>query len=293
MLLFALQKGASYSIRKGGLPRPGGGGGQCIKGASEVAELLRVENLHVTVAGVEILRGVDLTIGENETHVLMGPNGSGKSTLGYSIMGHPKYIVTEGRILFRGEDITKMSADKRAALGLFLSFQAPLEVPGLTMSAFLRKAMEERAGKHIRFSEYRQELKKQMEGLQMDASYASRALNVGFSGGEKKKSEILQLNMLKPQLAILDEADSGLDVDAVKTVAEGVARYQKETGGSLFMITHSTRILENLKTDRVHVLVNGRIVDNGGPELADRINAEGFAAYEELRKDAAAQGEAE
>ena len=258
-----------------------------------MAELLRVENLHVTVAGVEILRGVDLTIGENETHVLMGPNGSGKSTLGYSIMGHPKYIVTEGRIIFRGEDITTMSADKRAALGLFLSFQATLEVPGLTLSAFLRKAMEERAGKHIRFTEYRQELKKQMEGLDMDASYASRALNVGFSGGEKKKSEILQLNMLKPQLAILDEADSGLDVDAVKTVAEGVARYQKETDGSLFMITHSTRILENLMTDHVHVLVNGRIVDNGGPELAERINAEGFAAYEEFRKDAEAQGEAE
>ena len=259
-----------------------------------MAELLKVENLHVTVAGVEILKGVDLVIGENETHVLMGPNGSGKSTLGYSIMGHPKYIVTEGRIWFRGQDITEMSADKRAALGLFLSFQAPLEVPGLTLSAFLRKAMEERTGKHIRFSEYRSELKKQMDGLQMDASYASRALNVGFSGGEKKKSEILQLNMLKPQLAILDEADSGLDVDAVKIVAEGVANYQKETDGSLLMITHSTRILENLKTDHVHVLVNGRIVANGGPELADQINAEGFAEYEGAPKgeEAETTGEA-
>ena len=206
-------------------------------------QLLQVKNLVVNVEDTEILHGIDLEINRGETHVLMGPNGAGKSTLGYALMGSPRYQLTNGQIWFKGQDITEESTDKRAKAGLFLSFQNPLEVPGITLGNFLRNALEQRTGQRIRPWEFRKELKKAMDVLQMDHSYADRDLNVGFSGGEKKKAEILQLLMLKPDLAILDETDSGLDVDAVRTVSKGIEEFQKNQQGSLLVITHSTRIL--------------------------------------------------
>ena len=223
-------------------------------------QLLKVENLHVSVGDKEILHGVDLTVGRDETHVLMGPNGTGKSTLGYAVTGNPAYSVTEGRILFDGEDITDMPVNERAKRGIFLSFQNPLEVPGVTLSAFIRSALEQKSGSRLRLWD------------------AERDLNVGFSGGEKKKAEILQMLMLEPKLAILDETDSGLDVDAVRTVSEGVRLYRERVHGSLLIITHSTRILEALHVDAAHVMENGVIVKNGGAELVDAINESGFAA---------------
>ena len=212
-------------------------------------QLLQVKNLVVNVEDTEILHGIDLEINRGETHVLMGPNGAGKSTLGYALMGSPRYQLTNGQIWFKGQDITEESTDKRAKAGLFLSFQNPLEVPGITLGNFLRNALEQRTGQRIRPWEFRKELKKAMDVLQMDHSYADRDLNVGFSGGEKKKAEILQLLMLKPDLAILDETDSGLDVDAVRTVSKGIEEFQKNQQGSLLVITHSTRILESLHVD--------------------------------------------
>ena len=241
-------------------------------------QLLKVENLHVSVGDKEILHGVDLTIGRDETHVLMGPNGTGKSTLGYAVTGNPAYSVTEGRILFDGEDITEMSVNERAKRGIFLSFQNPLEVPGVTLSAFIRSALEQKTGSRLRLWDFKKKLAETMKLLQMDASYAERDLNVGFSGGEKKKAEILQMLMLEPKLAILDETDSGLDVDAVRTVSEGVRLYRERVHGSLLIITHSTRILEALHVDAAHVMENGVIVKNGGAELVDAINESGFAA---------------
>ena len=217
-------------------------------------QLLQVKNLVVNVEDTEILHGIDLEINRGETHVLMGPNGAGKSTLGYALMGSPRYQLTNGQIWFKGQDITEESTDKRAKAGLFLSFQNPLEVPGITLGNFLRNALEQRTGQRIRPWEFRKELKKAMDVLQMDHSYADRDLNVGFSGGEKKKAEILQLLMLKPDLAILDETDSGLDVDAVRTVSKGIEEFQKNQQGSLLVITHSTRILESLHVDVTHVL---------------------------------------
>ena len=222
-------------------------------------QLLQVKNLVVNVEDTEILHGIDLEINRGETHVLMGPNGAGKSTLGYALMGSPRYQLTNGQIWFKGQDITEESTDKRAKAGLFLSFQNPLEVPGITLGNFLRNALEQRTGQRIRPWEFRKELKKAMDVLQMDHSYADRDLNVGFSGGEKKKAEILQLLMLKPDLAILDETDSGLDVDAVRTVSKGIEEFQKNQQGSLLVITHSTRILESLHVDVTHVLADGKI----------------------------------
>ena len=241
-------------------------------------QLLKVENLHVSVGDKEILHGVDLTVGRDETHVLMGPNGTGKSTLGYAVTGNPAYSVTEGRILFDGEDITDMPVNERAKRGIFLSFQNPLEVPGVTLSAFIRSALEQKSGSRLRLWDFKKKLTETMKLLQMDASYAERDLNVGFSGGEKKKAEILQMLMLEPKLAILDETDSGLDVDAVRTVSEGVRLYRERVHGSLLIITHSTRILEALHVDAAHVMENGVIVKNGGAELVDAINESGFAA---------------
>lgn len=241
-------------------------------------QLLKVENLHVSVGDKEILHGVDLTVGRDEIHVLMGPNGTGKSTLGYAVTGNPAYSVTEGRILFDGEDITDMPVNERAKRGIFLSFQNPLEVPGVTLSAFIRSALEQKSGSRLRLWDFKKKLAETMKLLQMDASYAERDLNVGFSGGEKKKAEILQMLMLEPKLAILDETDSGLDVDAVRTVSEGVRLYRERVHGSLLIITHSTRILEALHVDAAHVMENGVIVKNGGAELVDAINESGFAA---------------
>ena len=238
--------------------------------------LLTIEKLSVEIEDKELLHGVCMEVGGSETHVLMGPNGAGKSTLGYTIMGSPEYHVTGGRIFFDGTDITDETPDKRAKRGIFLSFQNPVEIPGITLSDFLRNALEQITGQRMKLWDFKKELKAAMEVLQMDASYADRDLNVGFSGGEKKKAEILQLLMLKPKLAILDETDSGLDVDAVRTVSAGIAAYRESCGGSLLIITHNTKILESLPVDRAHIIADGRIVKEGGAELIAEINANGF-----------------
>ena len=244
-----------------------------------MADLLNVKNLQVKVEEKEILHGVDLTVNRGETHVLMGPNGAGKSTLGNALMGNPQYQIVGGQILFNGQDITTEPTDKRAKLGMFLSFQNPLEVPGITLGNFIRSALQQRTGKHIRLWDFKKKLAETMELLAMDASYAERDLNVGFSGGERKKSEILQLLMLKPKLAILDETDSGLDVDAVRTVSKGIEEYQKRHGGALLIITHSTRILESLNVDYTHILVKGTVVKTGDGSLVQKINENGFDEY--------------
>lgn len=246
-----------------------------------MAELLNIKNLKVNVGEKEILKGIDLTINENETHVLMGPNGTGKSTLGYALMGNPKYEVTGGSITFKGEDITELPVNERAKKGIFLSFQTPIEVPGVTLSGFIRSGLERKTGKRIRFFEFKKKLAETMELLNMDPSYADRDLNVGFSGGEKKKAEILQMLMLEPSLAILDETDSGLDVDAVRTVSKGISLYKERCQGSLIIITHSTRILQSLTVDKAHVMEKGVIVKNGGGELVDEINEKGFESLRE------------
>ncbi|MBO4292248.1 MAG: Fe-S cluster assembly ATPase SufC [Lachnospiraceae bacterium] len=244
-----------------------------------MAELLRVNGLCVKAEEKEILHGVNLTINEGETHVLMGPNGAGKSTFGYSVMGSPEYEVTGGQIFFGGEEITKESADKRAKRGLYLSFQNPIEIPGITLANFMRTAVEQISGERIKLFEFKKRLRAVMDALQMDPAYAERELNVGFSGGEKKKAEILQMLMLNPKLAILDETDSGLDVDAVKTVSKGIEEFQKRQGGSLLIITHNTKILEALKVDRTHVLVGGKLVAEGDAAIIGEINEHGFEKY--------------
>ena len=244
-------------------------------------ELLKIQNLHVCVEEKEILHGVDLTVGQDETHVLMGPNGTGKSTLGYAVTGNPAYSVTAGSIVFDGEDITELPVNERAKKGIFLSFQNPLEVPGVTLSAFIRSALEQKTGSRLRLWDFKKKLKETMALLNMDENYAERDLNVGFSGGEKKKAEILQMLMLEPKLAILDETDSGLDIDAVRTVSEGVRLFRERNHGSLLIITHSTRILEALHVDAAHVMEEGVIVRNGGAELVEEINEKGFGGLKE------------
>ena len=244
------------------------------------SNLLEVSGLHVSAGEKEILHGVDLTVGKDETHVLMGPNGTGKSTLGYAITGNPEYTVTAGKIVFDGEDITRLPVNERAKRGIFLSFQNPLEVPGVTLSAFIRSALEQKTGKRIRLWDFKKKLAETMQLLAMDASYAERDLNVGFSGGEKKKAEILQMLMLEPKLAILDETDSGLDVDAVKTVASGIKAYHN-ADNALIIITHNAKILEGLQVDYVHVLDDARIVRTGDGSLVNEIIEEGFTALKE------------
>ena len=239
-------------------------------------ELLTIRDLHVSAGDKEILHGVNLTVGSDETHVLMGPNGTGKSTLGYAITGNPAYTVTGGEILFDGENITDLPVNERANKGIFLSFQNPLEVPGVTLSAFIRSALEQKTGQRLRLWDFKKKLRETMALLSMDESYAERDLNVGFSGGEKKKAEILQMLMLEPKLAILDETDSGLDVDAVRTVSQGVQLYRERVHGSLLIITHSTRILEALHVDATHVMEGGVIVKNGDASLVEEINENGF-----------------
>ena len=242
--------------------------------------LLEIQNLHVRVEEKEILHGVDLAVGQDETHVLMGPNGTGKSTLGYAITGNPTYSVTGGSIIFNGEDITELPVNERAKKGIFLSFQNPLEVPGVTLSAFIRSALEQKTGDRLRLWDFKKKLKETMALLNMDESYAERDLNVGFSGGEKKKIEMLQLLLLRPKLAILDETDSGLDVDALGVVSRGIEAYRKECDGALIVITHNTRILERLEVDRTHVMVKGHMVAEGPASLISDIDKNGFERYE-------------
>jgi Fe-S cluster assembly ATP-binding protein len=243
--------------------------------------VLRVEDLHVAVEGHEILRGVELTVSPGELHALMGPNGSGKSTLANTLAGNPGYEVTKGRIVFRGTDVTSWAPDARARAGIFLAFQYPEEIPGVPVSQFLRQAVSARRGTEISVLEVRVALIEWMKRLDMDPAFASRYLNEGFSGGEKKRNEILQMAMLEPDLAILDETDSGLDVDALRIVSRGieeVRRVRPDLG--IVLVTHYRRILEELAPDRVHVMLAGRIVESGGAELAERLDREG---YEGLR----------
>ena len=245
------------------------------------ADMLTVKDLRVSVEDSEILHGVDISIGPGETHVLMGPNGAGKSTLGNALMGNPQYTVTGGEVRFHGEDLLEKSVNERAASGLFMSFQNPIEIPGISLENFMRSAIEQRSGTKLRLWDFRKQVRATLDTLQMEHSYAERDLNVGFSGGEKKKAEILQLLLLKPSLAILDETDSGLDVDAVKTVSRGIKEFQKDQEASLLVITHNAAILDALHVDKVHVLVNGRIVKEGGAELKKEIEENGFSAFEE------------
>ena len=244
---------------------------------------LEIKNLHVSVqteAGPkEILRGVDLVIRSGETHAVMGPNGSGKSTLAYSIAGHPKYEVTDGEILLDGENVLEMSVDERAKAGLFLAMQYPVEIPGVSVSNFLRTAKTSLTGEAPALRQWIGDLKSAMKNLKMDSDFTERNVNEGFSGGEKKRHEILQLELLKPKIAILDETDSGLDVDALKIVSEGVNRAQDARDLGLLLITHYTRILQYIKPDFVHVFVAGKVAEQGGPELADRLEAEGYDRY--------------
>ena len=244
---------------------------------------LEIRGLTVTVeveGGVkEILRGVDLTVRSGETHAIMGPNGSGKSTLAYSIAGHPKYTVTGGTVTLDGEDVLAMSVDERARAGLFLAMQYPVEVPGVTVSNFLRTAKTAIDGEAPKLRTWVKDVKEAMGALRMDPAFAERNVNEGFSGGEKKRHEILQMELLKPKMAILDETDSGLDVDALRIVSEGVNRVKEGSDVGVLLITHYTRILRYIKPDFVHVFVDGRIVEEGGPELADRLEAEGYDRF--------------
>lgn len=242
--------------------------------------LLEVKNLNATLEdGKKVLNDLSVCIDAGETHVLMGPNGAGKSSLGNVLMGNPVYKVTGGEILFKNQNITEMQADKRAKLGMFMSFQSPLEVPGISLESFIRSAIQQKTGEHVKLFQFQKELKLCMELLKMNPDYAKRDLNVGFSGGERKKSEILQLLMLKPDFAILDETDSGLDVDAVHVVSQGIQKYQQSVGGSLLIITHNAKILESLKIDRTHILTNGHIVHTGDGSLVEKINAQGFEHF--------------
>ena len=244
-----------------------------------MGKTLEIKNLHAGIKNNEILKGVTLSVGAGETHVIMGPNGAGKSTLGCCIMGSPSYEVMGGSITFEGEDITEEEAEKRAKAGIFLTFQNPIEIPGITLADFIKSAVDAKNGSKCRYMTFRKELDSNMDKLSMDRAYADRDLNVGFSGGEKKKAEILQMLMLSPKLVILDETDSGLDIDAVKVVSDGVKAFHENNDGALIIITHSTRILEALKVDAVHILVDGKIVKSGDESLINEINSEGFEKY--------------
>ena len=244
---------------------------------------LEIKNLHVQVETNDgpkpILRGVDLTIGSNEVHAIMGPNGSGKSTLAYSIAGHPAYEVTEGEVLLDGENLLDMSVDERARAGLFLAMQYPVEVPGVSVANFLRTAKTAMDGQAPKVRQWISEVNAAMERLRMDPAFAQRDVNAGFSGGEKKRFELLQMELLRPRFAVLDETDSGLDVDALRIVSEGVNRLHDDSEAGFLLITHYTRILRYIKPDYVHVFVNGRVAEQGGPELADRLEEEGYDRF--------------
>jgi Fe-S cluster assembly ATP-binding protein len=244
---------------------------------------LEIHDLHVSVATEsgpkEILRGVDLTVRAGQIHAIMGPNGSGKSTLAYSIAGHPKYTVTRGTVTLDGENVLAMKVDVRARAGLFLAMQYPVEVPGVSVSNFLRTAKTAVDGQAPKLRTWVKDVKTAMEELAIDPAFAERDLNTGFSGGEKKRHEILQLELLDPRLAILDETDSGLDIDALRVVANGVNRFHARGGKGVLLITHYTRILRYITPDFVHVFVDGRIAEEGGPDLAEKLEAEGYVSY--------------
>src|SRR3954454_22844212 len=255
---------------------------------------LRIENLRVSIAGKEILRGVNLTLRQGEVHALMGPNGSGKSTLSYALMGHPNYEVTEGSVTLDGRDLLEMEADERAKAGLFLAFQYPTSIPGVTVANFLRHAVtnvrnpDRKEGEDlIPMREFRKEIRAEMDELGMDQEFDRRYLNEGFSGGEKKRAEVLQLAMLRPAFAILDETDSGLDIDAVRIVSEGVNKVAAKSGTGVLVITHYQRILTYIKPQFVHILFGGQIVESGGPELVKQLEAQGYDWVREKYPDAA------
>ena len=245
--------------------------------------VLERKNLQVSVVtdagNKEILRGVDLTIKSGETHAIMGPNGSGKSTLAYSIAGHPKYLITGGSVTLDGTDVLEMSVVERAKAGLFLAMQYPVEVPGVSVSNFLRTAVTAIRGEAPKVRTWVGEVKEAMASLNIDTTFSERNVNEGFSGGEKKRHEILQMELLRPKIAILDETDSGLDVDALRIVSEGVNRVKANSDLGVMLITHYTRILRYIKPDFVHVFANGKIVEEGGPELADKLEEKGYAEY--------------
>ena len=243
-----------------------------------MSELLEIKDLHVNAGEKEILKGIDLNIKKGEIHVIMGPNGSGKTTTANAILNNPEYTKTEGAITFDGEDITKTRTDEIARKGIFMSFQLPEEIPGVSVTNFLKYAKNKITGQPVKIFQFKDELKKYMEELNMNSKNMERSLNVGFSGGEKKKNEILQMLVLNPKLAILDETDSGLDVDAIKTVSKGIEMF-KNKNNAVLIITHNTKILHSLKVDYVHVLVNGKIVKTGGQELASDIEENGYAQY--------------
>jgi Fe-S cluster assembly ATP-binding protein len=245
---------------------------------------LEIKNLHVRTEEREILHGVDLKVEKGETHALMGPNGSGKSTLANTVMGNPVYQVTEGQILFNGEDLTEADPDERARAGLFLAFQYPATIPGVSVANFLRMAVNARRDEPMKVKDFGKFMRENVELLKIDPEFVSRYLNEGFSGGEKKRAEILQLAMLRPEIAVLDETDSGLDIDALRIVSEGVNKLRGPEMGSL-IITHYTRILNYVKPDYVHILLDGRMVREGGPELADELEEKG---YEFVREEVAA-----
>jgi Fe-S cluster assembly ATP-binding protein len=248
--------------------------------------ILEIRDLHVNVKQtdtdaepISILKGVDLTVESGKTHAIMGPNGSGKSTLSYAIAGHPKYEVTQGSITLDGEDVLEMTVDQRARAGLFLAMQYPVEVPGVSMSNFLRTAATAVRGEAPKLRHWVKETKEAMAELEIDPAFGERSVNEGFSGGEKKRHEILQLGLLKPKIAILDETDSGLDVDALRVVSEGVNRFKQNENGGVLLITHYTRILRYIQPDHVHVFVGGRIVASGGPELANELEENGYIKF--------------
>lgn len=244
---------------------------------------LEIKDLAVSVSTddgpKEILKGVTLTIGDGETHAIMGPNGSGKSTLAYSVAGHPKYEVTGGSVTLDGEDVLAMSVDERARAGLFLAMQYPVEVPGVSVANFLRTAKTAMDGEAPKLRTWVKDVNATLEQLNLDASFSQRSVNEGFSGGEKKRHEIAQLDLLDPKVAILDETDSGLDIDALKIVSEGVNRFRGREGKGVLLITHYTRILRYIQPDFVHVFVDGRVAESGGPELAEKLEAEGYESY--------------
>ncbi|PWB69119.1 Fe-S cluster assembly ATPase SufC [candidate division GN15 bacterium] len=246
--------------------------------------ILEFKNIHVQVEGKEVVRGVSLTIRAGETHAIMGPNGSGKSSLSNALMGHPSYQITRGEAFLDGRDILTMSADERSRAGLFLAFQYPLAIPGVTVANFLRSALQAHRGKEADMSDFRKLLRAKLAELEIDENFVSRYLNDGFSGGEKKRIEILQMSVLNPRMAILDETDSGLDIDALKTVAEGINRFHNDTNGVL-MVTHYQRLLNYVKPEYVHVMMAGQIVTSGGPELALKLEDLG---YDWLEKEPAA-----